>query len=112
MIVALLTVAAALVWAGFAWLALAMPQHWEQVFRAEGPSRAMRTGLRVCGTAALLTGLWVCSRADHWSMAALVWVMYLAAAVVSVALLLTYRARWLRWIWPFTKGGRPRQIEP
>ena len=48
---------------------------------------------------ALLASLLLCLRADHASMAVLVWVMSLAAAALLVAFTLAWRPHWLRWFW-------------
>ena len=84
---------------GVAWLALAMEVHWQQARRTTGrPNAAAAAGLRVLGSAALLASLLLCLRADHASMAVLVWVMSLAAAAVMVALTLAWRPWWLAWL--------------
>jgi hypothetical protein len=83
---------------GVAWLALAMEVHWQQVRGTDaGPGRAVAIGLRIAGAVALLASLLVCLRADHASMAALVWVMSLGAAALAIALALAWRPRWLAW---------------
>lgn len=79
---------------GFSWLALAMEVHWAQV-RGEAPAGGVYGVLRVMGGAALIASLVLCLRADHASMAALVWVMSLAASALMVALFLAWRPRWL-----------------
>lgn len=81
---------------GMGWLALAMEPHWRQVFgeAARMPATAIR--LRALGALALVSSLALCLRVDHPSMAALVWVMSLAAAALAVAFTLSWRARWLR----------------
>ncbi|MDH1293537.1 DUF3325 domain-containing protein [Comamonas terrigena] len=84
-------------WAGMGWLALAMDGHWEQVFQAEQPQRVVWR-LRAQGAAGLALGLVLCLQADHASMAALVWVMMLAAAALSVAMTLSWRPGWLAWL--------------
>ncbi len=82
--------------AGLAWLALAMPTHWQQVCGSRAqPARAV-TVLRVLGALALAGSLLLCLRADHASMAALVWVLLLTAMSMTVAFMLTWRPRWLR----------------
>jgi hypothetical protein len=81
---------------GLAWLALAMDAHWAQV-RGEQPlAMAQRRTLRALGALALAGAAAMCLRADHASMAALVWIMMLAAGVLAVAFTLAWRARWLR----------------
>lgn len=84
---------------GLAWLALAMEVHWQRARGTDvGPGRATVIGLRVAGTGAVLASLLVCLRADHVSMAVLVWVMSLGAAALAVALVLAWRPRWLAWL--------------
>ena len=97
-----LLLAAALAFSGMAWLALAMDAHWGQVMhRPADEARATRQRLRVQGAVAILLSLPVCLMADRPSMAALVWVMLLAAGALSVAQLLAWRAHWLR---PWGRG--------
>ena len=81
--------------AGLAWLALAMDTHWQQVRGAQPLGRGTALALRLLGTAALLLSLLLCLNADHATMAALVWVMALAAAALTVAFLFSWRPRWL-----------------
>lgn len=64
---------------GLAWLALAMDAHWAQVRGEPAPASGQRRALRVLGALALAGSLALCLRADHASMAALVWIMMLAA---------------------------------
>lgn len=79
--------------AGFAWLALAMEVHWQQVRGPQPPARSTVLALRLLGAAALAASLLLCLRADHGSMAALVWVMGLAASALLVAFTLSWRPR-------------------
>jgi hypothetical protein len=81
--------------AGLGWLALAMQAHWEQVRVASRRHPGSVLALRLLGAAALLASLLICLRVDHASMAALVWVMALAAAALIVAFTLSWRPRWL-----------------
>ncbi|QAZ40562.1 DUF3325 domain-containing protein [Methylibium sp. Pch-M] len=87
--------------AGFAWLALSMERHWEQVRGAQPLPRRTVIGLRVLGGAALLGSLLLCLRVDHASMASLVWVMSLAASALVVAFTLTWRPRWMTPLLPW-----------
>lgn len=81
---------------GLAWLALAMDAHWEQVRGRDTPlPRSLARTLRVLGGLSLLVSLLLCLRADHVSMASLVWVMVLALAAVTVALTLSWKPRLL-----------------
>lgn len=96
----MLSAAALLTLLGFAWLALAMDTHWEQVHGREGPVRGTQRLLRWLGSAALLLSFLCCLRADHASMAVLVWAMLLAGAAVAVAMTLSWRPTLLRAAWP------------
>lgn len=93
--------AAALGVVGMAWLALAMEVHWGQVMPrpADGAATLRRT-LRALGAAALGLSLLACLRADRASMAVLVWLMLLAGAALTVALLLARCPRLLAWLCP------------
>ena len=82
--------------AGMAWLALAMAAHWQQVHGDVPLSGRRAFGLRVVGASGLAGSLALCLVADHGSMAALVWIMMLAAAVLLVAMTLAWQPRWLR----------------
>lgn len=96
-----LTVAMALSFVGMAWLALAKKAHWEQVMKrtAKGAVRTRRL-LRVVGSMAILLSLVACLMADPPSMALLVWVLLLAGATVSTALVLACYAPALCLLWP------------
>lgn len=86
---------------GTGWLALAMPTHWQQVHIGDHPSHSsLRIKLRTLGGTALLVSLWLCMQADHPSMAALVWLMLLAASSVSIAMILAWQPKLLRILWP------------
>ena len=86
---------------GFAWLALAMESHWHQVHGGTEPTPATRLALRVLGSVSLVASAVMCAIADRPSMAALVWLMWLAAAAPLVALTLAWRPRLLRVLWPW-----------
>lgn len=81
------------------WLALSYESHWQQVF----PKSASKPGLKhlkAAGWAGLLVSA-VCSlAADHPSMAVLVWVMLLALAAMTIAMILSRRPTLLRMICP------------
>jgi hypothetical protein len=77
--------------AGFGWLALAMEPHWRQVRGTPPPTRAGTTLLRGLGALSLLLSLAACLRADHPTMAVLVWVMLLAAAALAITFTLSSR---------------------
>ncbi|MGC4076465.1 MAG: DUF3325 family protein [Rubrivivax sp.] len=84
--------------AAFAWLALAMDEHWQRV--QGGAMPPPRRPLRVLGAAGVVASLAACLRADPPSMAVLVWLMLLAAAALAVALTLARRPGLLRLAWP------------
>lgn len=81
--------------AGWGWLALAMEGHWPQVRGGELPARRQRQAMQALGAASLLLSLLACLRADHASMAALVWVLMLTAAALTVTFTLSWRPRLL-----------------
>lgn len=95
--------------AGFGWLALAMETHWQQVRATVAPPDGPARVLRVLGALALAVGLGVCLHADRASMAALVWVMLLAAAALTVAFTLSWCPRLLAplvvWVRDGAAGG-------
>jgi hypothetical protein len=80
---------------GLSWMALAMDAHWRQVLRSDSLAPRGAVVLRSLGTSALVLSLYLCLRADHATMAALVWIMSLAAAALSVAFTLAWRPHWL-----------------
>ena len=90
---------------GLAWLALAMDAHWRQVRGAQRLSRRTRIMLRILGVFALALSLFICLRADHASMAPLVWVMALAAGALLVAFALAWRPRLLAPLIAWIRAG-------
>lgn len=88
---------------GFAWLALALPNHWRQVYGCQPLTAQRKITLR--SGAGLMLGLsLMCSLAgDAPAMAILLWVMLLAVATLIVALTLSWRAPWLAWLWPVNR---------
>lgn len=93
--VLLLATAALCAFTGMGWLALAMDVHWGQV-RHAAPSPTVAASLRVLGALAIGASLALCLAVDHVSMAALVWIMCLAASALAVTFTLSSRPRWLR----------------
>lgn len=84
-----------------AWLAVAMPVHWQQVMlRSSLDALVQRGALRALGWLQLALSLLACLRADHPSMAVLVWIMLLAGSALLVAFLLAWRPRVLRLLCP------------
>lgn len=91
----LLTAAALCGTTGMGWLAVAMKPHWTRVRGARPlPERAV-VALRVLGVLALVAALALCLRANHASIAALVYVMTLTASALLVAFALAWRPRLL-----------------
>lgn len=83
--------------AGMGWLALSLEVHWRQLFgRKTVLSASTAKWLRLAGWTGLLLSALCCFVADRPSMASLVWVMLLTGAALSIALLLAWRAHWLR----------------
>jgi len=76
---------------GLAWLGLAMDVHWHQVRGVQPLPNAAVPPLRILGSLALLVSLLLCLRADHPSMAALVWIMALATSALVVTFTFTWR---------------------
>lgn len=76
---------------GFAWLALSMESHWRQVLGPRQLTRQSVVVLRTLGVLGLALSLFLCLRADHATMAPLVWVMALASAALVVAFTLAWR---------------------
>lgn len=91
---------------GFAWLALAMNVHWQQVMETGStPSTQTRKTLRILGSLGLLVSAILCFVADRPSMAVLVWLMLLAVGAPSVGMVLAWRPRLLRVFWPASVGA-------
>src|SRR5688500_12800065 len=88
--------------AGMGWLALSMQVHAQQVW-GRSPTLAAVRLLRGLGMLGLAADLGLCFLVDHASMAALVWIMALVAAALSVAFTLAWRARWLRVLAPWLR---------
>ena len=89
--------------AGMGWLALSMQVHARQAWDAT-PSSATMRALRWMGVAGIVIALVLCLRADHASMAVLVWLMSLTGAALLTALLLASRPRWLRLLAPWVRA--------
>jgi len=84
--------------AGMGWLALAMEDNWQRVHGDVPLRRGKAATLRWLGALAIGAALLLCLRADHPTMAVLVWVMSLSAAALAVTLLLAWRPTWLAWL--------------
>jgi hypothetical protein len=75
---------------GMGVLALSLESHWHHVSPKPAPGDAGKKRLRALGSLSLICALAFCLLADHATMAALVWIMFLAAAAFSVSMLLTW----------------------
>ena len=89
--------------AGMGWLALTIDMNYERVRGRRMTLTAAITRLRMLGALALITSLALCLSVDHASMAALVWVMMLAAAALAITFTLAWRAHWLAVMAPTTR---------
>jgi hypothetical protein len=73
---------------GMAWLALAMPVHWQQVHDTRPLPHWRTLVLRVTAAVALSASGCACLNVDHPSIAVLVWVMLLAVSAWITAFML------------------------
>lgn len=101
----LLLAAVSSAFAGMAWLALSMPVHAQQAWDRT-PAPATLRVLRWIGAVAIAGSLLLCLRADHASMAVLVWVMASTGGALLVAFTLSSRPRWLRVLAPWVRAER------
>lgn len=89
---ALLLVAACLAsYGGFACLALAMPEHWEQWGGGSRRAAAWRW-LRPAGLGLLALAYGLCVWRDGIGFGSLLWTVLISAAALAVAFTLTWRA--------------------
>jgi Protein of unknown function (DUF3325) len=88
---------------GCSWFALAKDVHWREAMGATALSRATQTRLRMLGATALLVSLTLSLTVDHPSIAALVWIMMLAAAAMLVAFALSWKAHWFAALVPWRR---------
>jgi hypothetical protein len=91
--------------AALAWFALAMPVHWRQVRSTHSLTRRTAVVLRTLGMLGLVLSFCLCLRADHASMAVLVWIMSVAGAALAVAFTLAWRPRMLAPLIVWSRGG-------
>lgn len=81
---------------GMSWFALAIDANWRDVIGAERFGFATKSqSLRGFGFGGVALSLLLCVRADHVTMAVLVWVLMLAVAALCVTGMLTWRRHWL-----------------
>lgn len=99
----LLVLAGAASYGGFACLALAMPDYWEQAHGKASRQPPPRP-LRLTGAVLLATALALCLWRDGPGFGCLLWGVLLTAGAVAVAFTLTWRPRLLGLL----TGTRPR----
>lgn len=90
--------------ASMGWLALAMPVHAAQVWGGV-PKLAALLWLRWLGAAGIVVALALCLFADHASMAVLVWAMALSGAALLIAFLLAWHPGCLRLLAPWLRAA-------
>ena len=85
---------------GMGWLASTIDAHWQQVSGRVPLSSSWRRSLRVLGATALTLSLLMSFRADHPSMAPLVWIMGLGVSALLIGLTLAFAPAALAMILP------------
>lgn len=101
--VALVLLAFAAAYVGFASLALRQAPHWAAVSRARRgarPAAARRAVHLYRGAAGLVLSFACTCVAEGWSFGVPLWVSMLAATGAGVTFTLTWRPHWLRWLEP------------
>lgn len=87
-----------LAWLGFAWLALSQERHRERVGGPPAASTRVPWVRRAMGFISVALALPLCIASQGASFGSLLWVTLLSAAAMAVALTLTWRPRWLKWL--------------
>lgn len=82
--------ALALAFAGMAALSFAMDRHYEQLTRRRETPRLLRVGLRALGSLLIALALAPCVLAWGTSVGMVVWLGFLSAGALCVALLLAW----------------------
>lgn len=95
-------------YAGFACLALAMPDYWERAGGDVSGHAARQNALRLCGALMLCVALAICLWRDGPGFGALLWSVLVSASAIAVALTLTWRPRLLLWRSRPSTGTPPR----
>lgn len=95
-------------YAGFACLALSMPDNWAKAGGAADGHAGRRPGLRLCGALMLCATLALCIWRDGASFGAMLWIILLTASAIAVAFTLTWRPRLLLWRSRPATGRPPR----
>ena len=90
--IGLLILAGACCWLGMALLALSHPRNWRTV----GLGGEIESYARRLGRGLVVMSLGLTWMRDGLNFAILIWPMFIAAAALSIALLLAHRPRFLR----------------
>ena len=90
-----LTLAFAAAVVGMGWLALTIDMNYARVGKRGALTSSGLARLRLLSTIGVTASLALCLSVDHVSMAALVWIMLLAAAALVITFTLAWRAHWL-----------------
>ena len=90
-----LTLAFAAAVVGMGWLALTIDMNYARVGKRGTLTSSGLARLRLLGAIGVTASLALCLSVDHASMAALVWIMLLAAAALVITFTLAWRAHWL-----------------
>ncbi|MEH6433760.1 DUF3325 domain-containing protein [Massilia sp. DD77] len=93
--VSLLLLAALAGYAGFACLALAMPDYWHRVGGSEDHPAGGARRLRLAGAALLGAASLACVWRDGPGFGLLLWGLMMPASALAVAFTLTWRPHWL-----------------
>ena len=91
--------------AGFVALALAMERHHRQVWQ-RAPSRKQSLLLRCAGVIGLGAALAACVAHAGWATGTVIWLGLMTVAALAVALVLSYRPRWLALMTAQSKLGQ------
>lgn len=84
---------------GMSWVSAAMRVHWRQLHPSESGEPNQKVLRSLGGGAFFLAGI-CCLKADHASMAVLVWAMFLTGSAFIVAMMYTKNPGLLRLICP------------
>ncbi|ARU59484.1 hypothetical protein OLMES_5504 [Oleiphilus messinensis] len=84
-----------------AWFALSINSHWKQVF-GNTCSNAHALRIRSVGMGLLLLSAICCFKADHPTMAILVWIMLIPTSAILVALMLSKKPKLMQFFYPFS----------
>ena len=93
----LLLLASCASYAGFACLALSMPEHWESAGGNPDQQTKRRQGLKLCGALMLCVAFAICIWRDGVSFGTILWVIMMTASAIAVAFTLSWCPRLLLW---------------